>query len=215
MAITTYAELQTAVSDWLHRTNLTARVPDFIRLAEATINRRLQIYPKEITVSLSPDVGTRLIPLPSDYGSPIALWNDYISPRQEVEATTVDQLPVNESVSGPPRYWAIDGANIALNIMADQNYPLQFCYVQNIYLSDSTPTNSIFAAHPDLYLYGALAQSAPYTRDDARLPMWKSEFERALREVAAEASRSRGVATLRTEITDVMIDHYPSRRRYW
>ena len=38
MAITTYAELQTAIGDWLNRADLDQKIPDFIRLAESTLN---------------------------------------------------------------------------------------------------------------------------------------------------------------------------------
>lgn len=40
MSIETYGELKTAVADWSHRSDLTARIPDFIRLAENDFNRR-------------------------------------------------------------------------------------------------------------------------------------------------------------------------------
>ena len=43
MAIGTYAELQTAVANWLDRDDLTDRIPEFIALAEAKMNRNLRI----------------------------------------------------------------------------------------------------------------------------------------------------------------------------
>ena len=39
MAITTYAELKTAVGDWLNRSDLDSVIPNFISLAEAQFNR--------------------------------------------------------------------------------------------------------------------------------------------------------------------------------
>ena len=38
MAITTYAELQTAIADWLNRADLDQKIPEFITLAESTLN---------------------------------------------------------------------------------------------------------------------------------------------------------------------------------
>ena len=43
MAIGTYAELKTAVANWLDRDDLTDRIPEFIALAEAKMNRNLRI----------------------------------------------------------------------------------------------------------------------------------------------------------------------------
>ena len=43
MAIGTYAELQTAVANWLDRDDLTARITEFIALTEARMNRTLRL----------------------------------------------------------------------------------------------------------------------------------------------------------------------------
>ena len=66
MAIGTYAELQTAVANWLDRDDLTDRIPEFIALAEAKMNRNLRISLME---NVSTDIllagGTRDYPLPT------------------------------------------------------------------------------------------------------------------------------------------------------
>ena len=43
MAISTYTELQSACANWLDRSDLTSRIPEFIALAEDTLNKRLRI----------------------------------------------------------------------------------------------------------------------------------------------------------------------------
>ena len=48
MALGTYTELKDAIADWLDRSDLTARIPDFIALAEARINRERRIRPMEV-----------------------------------------------------------------------------------------------------------------------------------------------------------------------
>ena len=54
MAIGTYAELQTAVANWLDRGDLTERIKEFIGLAEARMNRvlRLQLMVNVDTTTL-------------------------------------------------------------------------------------------------------------------------------------------------------------------
>jgi hypothetical protein len=42
MALTTYAELLTAVDNWVDRSDLTSRTPEFIALCEAGMNRKLR-----------------------------------------------------------------------------------------------------------------------------------------------------------------------------
>src|SRR4030042_3270235 len=43
MALTTYAELKAAIASWLHRSDLTTPIPDFIYLAEKDIEGRLRL----------------------------------------------------------------------------------------------------------------------------------------------------------------------------
>ena len=62
MSITTYSELQQAIADWLERADLTARIPDFIALFEATANRRLRLRQQEAVASLTPSAGAAALP---------------------------------------------------------------------------------------------------------------------------------------------------------
>ena len=50
MAIGTFAQLKTAAANWLDRSDLTDRIPEFIALAEARFNRILRTRDME-TVS--------------------------------------------------------------------------------------------------------------------------------------------------------------------
>lgn len=200
MAFDTYSALQAAVADWLHRTDLTARIPDFIRLAEASINRRLSIFPKEIDGMLVAEIDSRFVALPTDFGSPIQLSSRHTNPWWDIAMVMPTELFPNDDDQGLPSRWAVDGANIAFEKLADQAYPLVLRYYQNLYLSDAQPTTPLFTRAPDLYLYGALAHSAPFLRNDERLPMWQGKFNLLLQEVAAEASRTPGAVPLRTEV---------------
>lgn len=200
MPLTTYAELQTEVTDWLHRSDLAAKVPVFIQNAENVINRRLHIVPVEEETNLVAQIGSRFVALPADFGSPVSLQSPTIEPRHEFTPIMVEQMRIDDLSQGLPVYWAIDGANIAFEKNADAAYPLRLRYWKTVYLSNTSPTNEIYARAPDLYLYGALAQAAPYIVDDARLPMWEATFRRLLAEVATDTARSKTVAPLRTEI---------------
>jgi hypothetical protein len=52
MAITTFAELKTAIASWLDRSDLTSTIPDFITLFESVANRRLRVRQMEKTITL-------------------------------------------------------------------------------------------------------------------------------------------------------------------
>ena len=47
-------------------------------------------------------------------------------------------------------------------------------------LSESNTTNSILTNYPELYLYGALAESSPFLMQDERLNTWAGLYKEAL-----------------------------------
>jgi len=67
MAIGTYAELQTAVANWLDRDDLTDRIPEFIALSEARMNRVLRLRMMESNYTASTVASQRNYALPTGY----------------------------------------------------------------------------------------------------------------------------------------------------
>jgi hypothetical protein len=67
MALSTFTELKDAIADWLDRSDLTARIPDFIALAEARINRELRIRPMEVRSIMYTTSGQQYFNLPGGY----------------------------------------------------------------------------------------------------------------------------------------------------
>src|SRR5687767_15309237 len=65
MSISTYAELQTAVANWINRSDLTSYVPDLIMLGEKRIYRELRIRAME--TALSSAISSGVLAVPSDY----------------------------------------------------------------------------------------------------------------------------------------------------
>ena len=63
-------------------------------------------------------------------------------------------------------------------------------YAKIASLSDSNTTNWLLAKHPDIYLYGALIQSAPYLKDDERVATWMSLYERMLEDMEKADERA-------------------------
>ena len=56
-------------------------------------------------------------------------------------------------------------------------------------LSNSVTTNWLLTSSPDIYLYGALLQAAPYLQDDARIQTWATLYERALNDLRTADDR--------------------------
>lgn len=176
MSIATYAELQTAVAAWMNRTDLTAVIPDFIRLAESRIKTLTNARQAEAEAALACVVGASTIALPSDYKAPVALWLG--TEREALPQRLAEDLPTSSS-SGRPQYWAIDGTNLRFNCPADAAYSVALRYRQTLALSNANDTNAILTDYPDVYLFGALVEAASYTMDD-RAAAWDARFQAAV-----------------------------------
>lgn len=198
MAIGNYPELQTAIAGWLHRSDLATKAPEFIALAESRLNRLLRLSVMESSEPVVAVTGSRFIAIPAGFIEPLALWIELASGRSELRFYQASALPVSSS-SGEPDCWTVDGVNIAFERPADQAYSLTLRMLKSFSLSDAQQTNWLLTNHPDLYLYGALIESAPYIRDDTRTAFWQERFDRALSEVQAKENRTRSLATLSTD----------------
>ena len=192
MGISTYTELQTAVTDWSHRS--VSQAVDFITLAEKRINTLLASRLSEVDASLVATIGSRYITLPSGFISPYAMWCTTYDPRQEIVYTTPEILPV-ASDSSQPHYYTIDGAYIGFDCPSDIAYTYDFRYKKGYDIA-STSTNDILTNYPGVYLYGALVEAAVFARDRADLDIFETKFQTALEEAQIAESQNKANATL-------------------
>jgi hypothetical protein len=192
MTISTYTELQTAVANWLHRTDLTATIPDFISMAESRINSDLHAITKETEVTLTTVSGQSYSTLPSDFVSPIALW--VIWSTGSIRELLPQMLPENlclSDTSAAPFQWAIDGATVSYGMPLDEAHVIKFRYLGKLALSASAPTNWLLTNHQDVYLWGALLEAAIFAQDNENIQLYGSKFENSLTWVKRKENRSR------------------------
>lgn len=156
MAISTYDELKTAVTNWMARGDVAGDAASFIMLGEAHLNRELK--PVMVDATITGTAGSRSIDISSmSCVSPQALFLAETG-RDEVELTKKQDgtFPYIETSTGRPSIWAIDGANIDFDRKLDAAYPFRFRYRQRFALSDSASTNWLLTNHPDVYLAATL-----------------------------------------------------------
>jgi hypothetical protein len=213
MSIGTYAELRTAVAAWLKRTDLTAQILDFIRLAEVRIKSLVDLGALETTATLATTPDSSTIALPADFKNPIALWIDDIDPQEQLTQLLPQSLPYYDTPNRP-QYWAIDGANIRFQCPADAAYPIKFRYSQLFELSDANPTNSILTGFPDVYLFGALAEAADYSFDNENGLKWNAKFQDAVQRCNGLQSAENKNVPLMTEISRIARQRFNIMRGY-
>ena len=181
MSITTYTELKTAIENWAARGDLTERLPEFIALFEAQLNRRLRVRQQVTSTTLTPSSGTAT--LPTDYLEwKRVTWNG--NPTRQLQYVTPEYLGAinQDSASANPIYFTIEGSNLKVGPLSDTT--LDFLYAQKVpALSDSATTNWLLTAHPDAYLYGSLEKLATFVQDVENGLVWRSKAEQALAEM--------------------------------
>lgn len=182
----TYDELQDSIADWLNRTDLTTVIPEFIRLAEAEMKRRLRRATESTTIYIS--AGN--MDGPSDMAEPISLHLDSSSPTADVplRLCTPEMLAEvrarNGGVEARPTHYAYYDGQLQFAPVPDQSYDGILLYAQQLTaLSDSNTTNAVLTEAPDLYLYGALLQATPYVEHDERMGLWQFKFDDAIEQM--------------------------------
>lgn len=192
MALDTYANLQTALTDHIgNRGDVTAAtIKDFITMAEAKMRRVLMVRP--MVGRSTAMISNPYEAVPNDYGGPITFTLTGTSPPVALRWTTPERLSEmlqsDYTSSGQPIFYTVIGGEFAFCPTLDTSYAAQIVYYKDVpALSDSNTTNWILTLHPDVYVNGSLAQAGVYMVDDPRLGTWASAFLDGLNDISANS----------------------------
>lgn len=203
--VTDYDSLQTWVATVLNRDDLTSDIPNMIQDAEAALKDDERA---RLLVDLSPfstTADTAEDDLPSDFDSLYAIAHEGPTYYGEIEIVAPDQLqeyklPHGTSSSVPQAASILptaDGTKIRWGPTPNAVFDLRLQYWAKLTnLSDSNTTNRLLTRRPDIYRYAVLVESAPYLKDDARLPMWQDQLERRLNQLEKATGRALFSGTL-------------------
>jgi hypothetical protein len=188
MAITTYGELKTAVENWLARTDQSGRTPEFIALAEAEINRRLNIREMISRATASTTAGEGYIALPTSSANFLRLIRlQYASSGELIMLTFLPahQLAFEypDATTGKPVAYSVVGSEIQLRPVPNAAYTLEATYMNRVSALSDSNTPVLFTNNPDLYLYGALKHAMPFINEmdeAARFQQFATLFEAAI-----------------------------------
>ena len=192
MALDTFAGLKATIADYLNRDDLTAIIPSFITIAEAKFNRKLRT--RQMIKRANGQIETAFFAYPSDWlqAKEFQLNTNPIVRLQFVTEAYGDELKANRYVSiGQPAYYTITGTQLEFIPAPDATYSAELTYYAKIpALSDSNTSNWLLAYAPDLYLYGALLEAAPYLKDDERLAVWSQMYINSLGDIEVADQRA-------------------------
>ncbi len=195
MAISTYAELQTGIDNWLANQLFSARSPEFIALFEAAANRRLRVRQQESSTTLAPSSGDAT--LPTDYLSWRSVRWEGATPTV-LEYVTPDYLSARlpTVTSDTPIQFTIEGSTFSTRSSDTTNITFKY-FAKVPALSDSATTNWLLTAHPDLYLFGSLVEAEMFGVNDERAPIWKVRRDEIFDEIEKLSNKTRGAGVVK------------------
>ena len=177
-----YATLQTTIADWVDYDHDDVRLPTFILLAEARMNRHLETLGLTCVGHATGDGVATDFDLPADWsrGRTISVANaalTYATPAYWVSA-------VNKEAFSVPAIYTLDGSKIRIYAAPGEDVDIRFSYHRKVPpLTDTEPTNWVLINHPDLYVKGALTEAFLSAQDEARAQVYAQEFSRILDEI--------------------------------
>lgn len=192
MALSTYAELQTAIADQLDRADLTSYIPDFIRLAETRIDRDLRHRKMVAIATLTPTSG--VVSVPSDFLQSIRVVDagSYRRELRQIAPSTADiQYPTG--TTGTACDFSIVGESI-------YTYPkttndVELTYYQSIPDLATNSTNWLLTTAPGLYYHLSLAYAADFIRNSLELQKQTAAALNILNALNQESSTSQNAHT--------------------
>jgi hypothetical protein len=176
MSISTFAELKTALANFSDRTDLTARLGEFVTLAETRIfygsmeapfaSDPLRVRAMETSADLT--INAQSVALPTRY---LGIRRQYISGDTGGKINMVSPDRFWGKYSGPawtgiPLEFTIEGDNVLFGPAPSGTFTGKMLYWQKFAaLSADADTNWLLTNAPGAYLQGALIELYDYLKD--------------------------------------------------
>lgn len=172
LAFDNYDELIAGLNDWLDRSDLTGAAPVMIALCEARLRRELAPFFNETTATIAVTAGAGAFP--EDFGTITAVSYDGTGLPQ-VSAFAALDIPAGTT----PQAYTVEASGI--RVWPSGDYSVTMLYKPTLpQLTETTPTNTLLSAHPDLYFFGSMLFAEGYVANDNRAGTFKALWDEAI-----------------------------------
>lgn len=191
---TTYTTLLTDLRRYLERgftqesdPYVYEQLPRLITLAERRISRELKVTGFIVPVTTTFVSGVSVYAKPDRWRETVSMHigtNSIHSRAYEY----VKNYWSDPTQTGTPEYYAdYDYFHWLIAPTPSENMTVEILYYeQPRFLGEETQTNFLTEFAPDLLLYGALLEAAPYLKNDQRLQTWQTLYDRAAQSLNGE-----------------------------
>lgn len=194
----TYAELLAAIPSWITRRDATdALCRLWVSLAEARINRVLRVRQmlKRSRAVITDEFST----LPADFLAPRFMRVEGSDPEDFLAFMTPEQMAVFNAgkPSGDLAAYSLIGGQFWFLPVPVTATTVELIFYANVpALSDTATSNWLLAAHPDLYLAGAILEAWHFYEDEEQIQRWEAKFTTAVVDLHDADLRDINAATL-------------------
>lgn len=182
MTIQSYSDLQTEVIANSGRSDLGSRIPTFIQMAEATMQRVLKTvdFESTATVSCTDGVGA----LPAGFAGHRAAYFDG-DERRPLGYITPDRMNGLDDRITLPSFYTVVGSNLLLMSRSTGDVVLTY-NARFTPLSDSNTTNALLTQYPDVYFLGTLMYLYHHVRNWQAKAEQKAGFEMVIDQIISD-----------------------------
>lgn len=196
MAIASYSDLQTAVADYLHRSDLTSAIQTWIGVAEDEFEETLYFL-RLLNPPTAFSATASFTDLPADFRrmrSVALIANNRRYPMRNVSMDAFNTFVYNVTPGGLPHSFVITGGQIGIAPGTSADLEIEYWPTFSA-LSGSVSTNDVLDNYPRLYLYRTLMEGAIYLRYAELYTQMQQQFAQAFDQATQSDTRERfGVA---------------------
>jgi hypothetical protein len=200
--VTSYATLQTYISDVICRDDLTSFVPNFIQNAENKLYRTLNLRNEETALSVSISSGVATVP--TTFKALKFAYYD-ATPIHLLQYVSVEELyrsfPNRSTSSSSPHLIAREGSSFIFGPRASDGTLKGIFYAKPTALR-TAGTNWYTSNAPEALIYMSLIEAEAFIQDDPRIPIWRqfaNEAVQSLIDENAAADTSMGALITRSD----------------
>lgn len=189
----TYSGLLASIAGLIHRSDLTASLPDFVILAEARIARDLRLRRQITTTTLATVAGVQNVTLPADY---LELENLSLTSGgidRNLLYVNIEHMNTRfqrGADTATPRVYTLETNTVVFGPVPDAAYPVVALYYARFSPLAATPANWLLTNHPDVYLFGALAEAADFIDSEKMAQKWEAKYARAVKQLQVADDKS-------------------------
>ena len=188
MALGTYEELTAAISDWEERTFASTKTDEFIALAEAKANRKLQQdFRRRTSATVNTDADGLGV-LPTGFVGVSSVLRNLIGSvplRQVSWDAMIERNPYR--IGDNAGVYAINGTSIMVAPVTDDDFLIKFASTLTA-LSAAAPTNWLLTLAPDYYLFGCQAAASAFLKDYSTAMMLQAQADDILADLVSQGN---------------------------